>query len=90
MSAPDGRVLGVLCRTRRADLVSFSASQVVVATGGAGQIYRETTNPDIATADGVAMGFRAGALMRDLEFIQFHPTCLYFPLPLHRSRPEQT
>ncbi|TDJ69257.1 MAG: L-aspartate oxidase [Planctomycetota bacterium] len=74
---PDGRVVGVLCRTERGDLVAFCGRQVILATGGAGQIYRETTNPDIATADGVAMALRAGAVVRDLEFIQFHPTCLY-------------
>ena len=74
----DGRAVGVLARDRRrGELVAYGASQVVLATGGGGQIYRETTNPTIATADGVAMGLRAGASVRDLEFVQFHPTCLY-------------
>ncbi|MEM9380308.1 MAG: L-aspartate oxidase [Planctomycetota bacterium] len=77
LSDEDGRTVGVLCRDHRGELTSYGASQVVLATGGGGQIYRETTNPTIATADGVAMGFRAGATVRDLEFVQFHPTCLY-------------
>lgn len=73
----DGNTVGVLAKNSAGDLVSYGASQVVLATGGGGQIYRETTNPTIATADGVAMGLRAGAAVRDLEFVQFHPTCLY-------------
>jgi L-aspartate oxidase len=77
LCAHDGRVVGALVRTARGDLAVFSAGSLVLATGGAGQLYRETTNPSIATGDGVAIGFRAGAVVRDLEFYQFHPTLLY-------------
>ncbi len=72
-----GRCRGCLVWSERYGKTFVWAKQTILATGGAGALYRETTNPPIATADGHAMSFRAGALVRDMEFMQFHPTVLY-------------
>src|SRR5439155_22139154 len=58
---------------------TFEGRHIVLATGGCGQLYRVSTNPPVATADGVALGYRAGAEVMDMEFIQFHPTALRLP-----------
>ena len=73
----EGRCRGALVWNRSHGKTLVWAKQTILATGGAGQIYRETTNPPIATADGHAVAYRAGAELRDMEFMQFHPTVLY-------------
>lgn len=75
----EGEIRGVVVLPHRGRFTLLRCRAVVLASGGAGQIYRETTNPNVATGDGVAMAFRAGATLRGLEFYQFHPTTLYVP-----------
>ncbi|HSZ55146.1 MAG TPA: L-aspartate oxidase [Tepidisphaeraceae bacterium] len=72
----DGRCLGVLALVH-GQVHLIWAKRTILASGGAGQLYRETTNPRIATADGHAMAYRAGATLQDMEMVQFHPTTLY-------------
>jgi L-aspartate oxidase len=68
---------GAIVATRHGEKMLVWARQTILATGGCGQIYRESTNPPVATGDGHAMAYRAGARLRDMEFVQFHPTVLY-------------
>ena len=77
LHSEDARVTGVSLISEKGLPEDVACSAVLLATGGMGQIYRNTTNLETATADGVALGFRAGAEVSDLEFIQFHPTVMY-------------
>ena len=74
-----GRCVGARFLAADGAMSVARAPSVLLATGGAGQVYRETTNPHVATGDGVAMAYRAGAAVIDLEFVQFHPTALMVP-----------
>jgi L-aspartate oxidase len=75
----DGRCTGVVALDPEGAVRTVRATQVVIATGGAGQVFAVTTNPNEATGDGIAMALRAGVPVADVEFVQFHPTALHHP-----------
>jgi len=77
LTTEDDKCVGIIgCDGQRGPQIIWAAN-TLLASGGAGRLYRETTNPEGATGDGIAMAYRAGAVLRDLEFVQFHPTTLY-------------
>jgi len=75
----DGVCCGVLVQRPDGSRIVVRGKAVILCTGGTGQLYRYTTNPEVATGDGIAMAYRAGAVLRDMEFNQFHPTSLCYP-----------
>ncbi|MBD8500702.1 L-aspartate oxidase [Paenibacillus arenosi] len=75
----EGECRGALIQRPTGERLYLTGKATVLCTGGAGQMYRYTTNPEVATGDGIAMAYRAGAIIQDMEFIQFHPTALCYP-----------
>ena len=78
--AIEDRVVGVYVLDEPSgEVITLRSDRIILATGGCGKVYLYTTNPDIASGDGVAMAWRAGAAVSNMEFVQFHPTCLFHP-----------